>query len=166
MPSDFALKVLGTQKVRDALQAIAPQLRRGIVRKALRYAMQIVLDATARNPPTPMLKKPVYRRGVMIREPGTIIRNITMRGSKDARQEGNVGVFVNVKPAKGADRGAYNPKDPFYWRWVNFGSKHNKRSDFLTKGAAGLNNGAVLARIEEKLVPAIEKMNSSQRSLF
>ena len=162
MPSDFALKVVGSNAVRDALLSVAPELRRGVLRKALRYAMRIVLDATARNPPTPKLKKPVFRRGVLIREPGTIIRNIKLRTSRDATKDGDVGVFVNVKPAKGADRGAFNPRDSFYWRWSNFGSKHNKRADFLTKGAAGLSNGAVFAEVERRLIPAIAALNSKK----
>lgn len=153
-------KVVGYINVKDALLGVAPELRRGVLLKALKAGMKIVLDATARNPPTPVLAKAIFRRGVMIREPGTIIRNIKLRTSKNDRQEGNVGVFVNVKPATGANRGALNPKDPYYWRWQNFGSKHNKRTDFLIKGATGLSNGTVLAAVEKKLAPDINALNA------
>lgn len=164
MAGDFEVRVFGSKELREALLAVPAEFRRGILLKALKAGMKIVLQATARNPPTPMLKKPVFRKGVMIREPGTIIRNIKVRTSKNDRQEGNVGVFLNVKPATGANRGTLNPKDPYFWRWQSFGSKHNKRTDFLTKGATGLSDGSVLAEVERKLAPDIQALNSKVSS--
>jgi HK97 gp10 family phage protein len=57
------------------------------------------------------------------RKPGTVKQAIRVRTSKADRRAGDVGVFVNVRPAKAGQRGAKNPNDPFYWRWLEFGTK-------------------------------------------
>jgi hypothetical protein len=44
-----------------------------------------------------------------------------VRTSKADKKDGNVGVFVNVKPAKSGQRGAKSRDDPYYWRWLEFG---------------------------------------------
>jgi hypothetical protein len=108
-----------------------------------------------------------------------------VRTSKAAKRVGNVGVFVNVRPAKGLARGAKSAHDPFYWRWINFGWTPASRANggfgtagrrqraaarigspnakarpgvgFLEAGAAKL--GAALEAFKAAIGPQIAKLN-------
>jgi hypothetical protein len=116
------------------------------------------------------------------RTKGLLKRKISVRVSKQSRSEGNVGVFVNVRPAKSGDRGANSKLDPYYWRFVAFGTKAHtikpktakalafggrvvkmvkhpgtKGTNFLEAGADALPQA--LAAFERDAVPAIEALN-------
>jgi hypothetical protein len=73
-----------------------------------------------------------YRKGY--RKPGTVQKAVSVRTSKASRQAGNVGVFVNVRPAKKGQRGAKNWRDPFYWSFLYRGTKHQPARPFLDAG--------------------------------
>lgn len=146
----------GVDKITEALLNLAPELRRGPAMKALRAGGRVVQKATL--PHIPVLKKPIYRRGVLIRKPGTVKAALKVRSSRDTNRTGDVGVFINVRPAKGADRGKFSPNDPFYWRWLNFGTKRTRAYRFLERGAEVLPNEALQA-VEQTLGPAIERLN-------
>ena len=61
---------------------------------------------------------------------------------KQDRRAGDVGVFVNVKPLKNG--GAKNPLDPYYWRFVAFGTKAHA---IKPKTASGLSFGGRVVRM-------------------
>lgn len=122
------VKVNGLQELRAALQGLAPKLRKRALRQALAAGARIIRDEARRR--APRLKASTYsgasalRRGV--RAVGTLQKAITVRTSKINTREGNVGVFVNVRPLRNSGAngpGAKNPKDPYYWRWQEFGWK-------------------------------------------
>lgn len=104
----------GLPDLKRELAQLAPKLRRRALRNALAAGARLVRDAAKAE--VPVLQQPTRYRAK-----GTVRDAIKVRTSKQARAEGNVGVFVNVKPAKGAARGAKKPTDPFYWRWLNWG---------------------------------------------
>lgn len=121
MPVDgFTLQLSGMAEVRAALAGVTAKVRKQAIRKALREAAKIV-QAEARA------KAPVLQTSAPYRRPGTIRRNIVVRASKFARKAGNEGVYVSVKPLRGAAQkkkglaGAKNPNDPYYWWWQEFG---------------------------------------------
>lgn len=127
---DFAVRVGGLDELTRILRSMPAQLRKRALRTALAAGARIVRDVARRH--TPVLASPIVRRGKLIRKPRTVRDAISVRTSKVARSQGNVGVFVNVRPAKGAlfrggqqvrakERGADSPKDPYYWRWLEFG---------------------------------------------
>jgi HK97 gp10 family phage protein len=182
MAAEVALKITGLADVRRALLDVAPKLRRKALRNALAAGARVVRDEARRLAPT--LKPSTYygaaalRRGV--RSIGTLRKAINVRTSKASTRRGDVGVFVNVRPLKGG--GAKNPKDPYYWRWVEFGWKPHKGSrlvfgrllrrlkridtapvtfkpgaKFLSLSAAKL--GQAKRRIEEELGPQLRKLN-------
>jgi HK97 gp10 family phage protein len=97
------------------------------------------------------------------RKPGTVRNAITVRTSKFAKQRGNVGVFIGVRPLRGSRQkklgraGANNPNDPYYWRFVEFGTSKMAAQPFLGVGARKLNEA--LAVFMREAVPAIEKLN-------
>lgn len=156
-------KVSGLPDLKAALLAIPRELRRRALRNALAAGARAVRDEAKRR--APVLKVSTYagssviRRGV--RKPGTLKKAITVRTSKLARRAGNVGVFVNVKPAKGGNRGAKSPNDPYYWRWQEFGWRSAGGSK---PGAAFLRAGAgrlmeALRIFQARIAPEIAKFN-------
>lgn len=138
--------VTGIQDLRAALANVTSQLRKRILRNALAAGGRLVRDAARRA--TPVLAAPVRRGGQVIRKPDTVRKAISVRTSKTATRRGDVGVFVNVRPAKGAvirkgavvrasQRGATSPDDPFYWQWLNFGRKGRAGATAAQRRKAG-----------------------------
>ena len=158
MADDISIRIEGVDDLLAALRSLPEKIRRRAVRAALRKAGQVISrDAKAR---TPVLMVPLpYRR------PGTVKRRISVRPSKFARQAGDEGVFVGVKPLRGrADTRRYgkasarNPNDPYYWRFVEFGTRKMTARPFLGPAAQSRGEEAIRSFLRESL-PAIEKLN-------
>jgi hypothetical protein len=141
------------------------------VRNSILRAMRPVKNAVkadARRLVKPYIRR--KRDGKIIRLRGTVADAVMVRKSKISEEEGNIGYFVNVKPIAGNKwkkvgtqivrnrqgenkkvgkyflrrktmRGADNPRDPYYWRWLEFGSKNNKPDAFI-RGNRHLGNVA------------------------
>jgi HK97 gp10 family phage protein len=133
-------KVSGIPDLRAALKGIAPKLRVRALRNALAAGARVVQKAARAATPVISASAPAVLRGH--RKPGTVRKAISVRTSKLARRKGDVGVFVNVRPAKKGSRGAKNPNDPFYWRFLEFGtaahsrgskSRYTSRSKLITR---------------------------------
>lgn len=175
MADSVSVKVNGIDELKRAMAALPSKLRRKVLVKALRAGAKIVQKAA--RAATPVLAAPTAYR-----TRGLLKRKLSVRVSKESRSQGNVGVFVNVKPAGKGNRGAKNPLDPFYWRFVAFGTKAHtikpltakglafggrvvkqvrhpgsKPSNFLQAGADAL--PAALAAFEREAIPAIEALN-------
>lgn len=146
-------------KFRRVMAQLTEVLRRRYVRKALYKGGEIVRKAS--QIVTPTLSAPIYRRGKMVRKPGTVRDAITVRRSKDIERDRNqVGVFVNVKPAPSAQRGADSPTDPYYWRFVHFATKKNRNPvPFLIIGAREL-EGRALREIETSLTADFNRISN------
>jgi HK97 gp10 family phage protein len=125
--------VTGIPDLKAALANVHAQLKRRVLRNALAAGARVVRDDARQNTPVINVASAPVRRGE--RKPGTVRQAIVVRTSKQARREGNVGVFVNVRPAKRGARGAKNPNDPFYWRWLEFGTKFMQPRGFLQRAA-------------------------------
>lgn len=144
-------QVHGLAEYKAALAAFPDKLARRVLRNALAAgARQVRDDAKSR---APVLRAPSpYRR------PGTLRDAIKVRTSKRDRSAGNVGVFVNVKPAKGGARGAKSPVDPYYWRWVEFGSRRSAARPFLSAASGRL--GAVAPTIVRQIGAGVSRLNN------
>lgn len=178
------VRVEGIPDLKAELLRLPEKLRKRALLNALRAGGRVVRDS-ARSL-VPVLRVPIRRRGTTIRQPGTVKRAISVRTSKQARREGNVGVYVNVRPAKPGQRGADNSKDPYYWRWLEFGRQARAaaptrvrikgvRSRKARRGVAPMRafrflRGAgdklpqALAVIIAKLGPAVQKILDKQAS--
>ena len=169
----ITVKLEGLVELRRALAALPDKLRRRALVTIMRAGGRVVLKAA--RAAVPVLATPnAYRTR------GLLKRRLSVRVSKQDRRAGDVGVFVNVKPIKHG--GAKNPLDPYYWRFVAFGTKAHaikpktasglsfggrvvrmvkhpgsKPRNFLEAGAAVL--PAALGAIQRAAVPAIEKLN-------
>ena len=148
----ISAKVNGIPELKAALAGLVPKLRRQALRNALAAGARVVRDEARRRAPVlqPTLRAP-YRK------PGTVRKAVLVRTSKTARRAGDVGVFVNVRPAKRGQRGAKNPNDPFYWRFLEFGTKKMAARPFLQAGARKLADA--LEAFKRVIGPQIDKMN-------
>jgi HK97 gp10 family phage protein len=144
MAAEFEL--LGVDELTRKLREITPALRKRTLRNALAAGGRIVRDDARKN--VAVLSTPVpYRTR------GLLKKSLSVRTSKAARRSGDVGVFVNVKPAKGANRGAKSRVDPFYWRFVEFGTSKMSARPFLRRAA-------------NKLPQALEVIQTALRKWF
>ena len=110
------VRVKGLDELKRKLEQIPRVMRMRVLRNALAAGAREVRDTARRNAPVLKLGgalKAPYRK------PRTVKQAIRVRTSKADRRAGNIGVFVNLKPLKGGS--AKNPKDPYYWRWQEFG---------------------------------------------
>lgn len=148
----ISAKVSGIPELKAALAGLVPKLRRQALRNALAAGARVVRDEARRRAPVlqPTLRAP-YRK------PGTVRKAVVVRTSKVARRAGDVGMFVNVRPAKRGQRGAKSPNDPFYWRFLEFGTRKMEARPFLQAGAKKLTDA--LAAFKKVIGPQIDKMN-------
>ena len=168
-------QIKGFDDLSAKLRGIAPALRKKAVRNALAAGARLVRDAARAS--APVLSKPVPYR-----TPGLVKKSIVVRTSKVAKRAGDVGVFVNVRPAKGARfssktrrllgvkvrtrtqtrvslRGARSPFDPFYWRFLEFGTSKMRARPFLSVGASKL--PAALSVFQVQIAKWFDKTNAS-----
>ena len=168
MAGEFTLKVKGIEALKAELLKLAPELRKGPARRALRKGAEPVLDKAIVL--TPILAQDIYRRGILIRRRGTLRRALKIRNSKDVNKTGDVGVFVNIKPlTKGAisefktatgRAGSQNPSDPYFWRWVHFATRTNKNPrPFLTNAGNSVLVPTSLPIITEHLQGYFARLN-------
>lgn len=121
------LKLEGVDELKDALRGLPDKIRMAAVRQALRDAGNVILPIARAAAPV-LSKVGKGRKPDKRRKAGTLRRAIVVRTSKFARQSGDEGVFLGVRPLAGASRtkklgraGANNPNDPYYWWWQEFG---------------------------------------------
>ena len=176
MADNVSVKIAGIDELKRALAAMPSKIRRKALVKALRAGAKVVQKAARAAVPVLAVPNPYRTKGLLK-------RRLTVRTSKESRSQGNVGVFVNIRPAKGGERGAKSKLDPFYWRFVAFGTKAHtikpktakalafggrvvkmvkhpgsKPKNFLQAGADALPQA--LSAFEREAIPAIEALNT------
>jgi HK97 gp10 family phage protein len=156
--SEFKVKLEGADVLKRALGDAARHIRAKAVRGALREAGKVIQAAAKQS--APVLAVPTKTR-----KPGTVKKAISVRVSKFARRAGNDGVYVGVRPLRGAAQvkrhgkaGAKNPNDPFYWRFLEFGTRHMPARPFLRR-AVDRQGAAAISAFMKAVVPQIEKLN-------
>lgn len=188
--SEAKVTIKGLAEFRVQMAQLPAKMQRGALRSMMRDAMKLVRDDARAN--APKLSAPVLKNGVPTRLPGTLRNAISVRTSKTEDKAGNVGVFVNVRPLKGntyrgkgasrvltkkSQRGEDNPRDPYFWRWIEFGTKSRTsvrgRSEKDGKGGRrwvssgkGANRGSVraykfLQGAADKLQAAADKFSAN-----
>ena len=129
------VRIEGLDNLKRKLAEVPKAMRKRVLRNALAAGAREVRDVAKRNAPVMTLGtslKAPYRK------PGTVKQAIRVRTSKADRRAGDVGVFVNVRPAKSGQRGAKTPNDPFYWRFLEFGTKKMPARPFLQRATSAL----------------------------
>lgn len=133
------------------LRGLTPAMRKKVLRNALAAGARLVRDTAKRAAPElqPENKTPYRKRG-------TVRKAIKVRTSKQARRDGDVGVFVNVKPLKkaqvrafkagGGGSGFKNPDDPYYWQWLEFGRQARGSANARQRVARVKRDGVVVTK--------------------
>lgn len=159
MADTIEVKLIGIEDLKRALAEASKDIRTKAVRGALREAGKVI-QAAARAA-APVLSVPTPRR-----KPGTVKKNIVVRASKFARQSGDEGVYINVRGIRGKARvaklgkaGATNPNDPYYWRFIEMGTKKLAARPFL-RPAATSQGEAAIDKFMQSVIPQIEKLNN------
>ena len=148
------VKIEGFDELAKKLRDLVPAMRKRVIRNALSAGARLVRDEAKRNAPVLSASaKAPYR------QPGTLKKAIRVRSSKQARRAGDIGVFVNVKPAKSGLRGAKSNSDPFYWRFLEFGTRKMSARSFLRPATEKLDEA--LAIFQTQVGRWIEKVNAS-----
>lgn len=159
MADGFTVKLEGVEDLKRALAEASVTIRTKAVRGALKEAGKVI-QAAAR------MAAPVLAVPTKTRKPGTIKRNIVVRASKFARQDGGEGVYVSVRGIRGKARvkrygkaGATNPNDPYYWRFQEMGTRKMAARPFMRPAAEGKSQQAI-DTFMRSVVPQIEKLNN------
>ena len=163
MADALQVKLEGVDDLKRALADASVKIRTKAVRSALREAGKVIQSAARAS--APVLSVPTKTR-----KSGTVKRNIAVRASKFARQAGNEGVYINVRGIRSKARvkklgkaGATNPNDPFYWRFLEFGTRKMAARPFLVP-AAKAQGEAAIAKFMQSVIPQIEKLNNRTAS--
>ena len=150
------VRIEGLDEFKRKLAEVPKAMRKRVLRNALAAGAREVRDVAKRNAPVltlgTSLKAP-YRK------PGTVKQAIRVRTSKADRRAGDVGVFVNVRPAKAGQRGAKNPNDPFYWRFLEFGTKKMPARPFRQRATSALPKALTI--LQERIAKWINETNRS-----
>ena len=148
------VKIEGFDELARKLRELVPAMRKRVIRNALSAGARLVRDEAKRSAPllSGSIKAPYRQRG-------TVRAAIRVRTSKAARRAGDVGVFVNVKPAKNGARGAKSRTDPFYWRFLEFGTQKMSARSFLRPAANKL--GQALQVFQTQVGRWIDKVNTT-----
>ena len=150
------VRIEGLDELKRKLAEVPKAMRKRVLRNALAAGAREVRDVAKRNAPVMTLGtslKAPYRK------PGTVKQAIRVRTSKADRRAGDVGVFVNVRPAKAGQRGAKNPNDPFYWRFLEFGTKKMPAKPFLQRATSALPKALTI--FQERIAKWINETNRS-----
>ena len=150
------VRIEGLDEFKRKLAEVPKAMRKRVLRTALAAGAREVRDVAKRNAPVMTLGtslKAPYRK------PGTVKQAIRVRTSKADRRAGDVGVFVNVRPAKAGQRGAKNPNDPFYWRFLEFGTRKMPARPFLQRATSALPKALTI--FQERIAKWINETNRS-----
>ena len=150
------VRIEGLDEFKRKLAEVPKAMRKRVLRNALAAAAREVRDVAKRNAPVMTLGTSL---SAPYRKPGTVKQAIRVRTSKADRRAGDVGVFVNVKPAKAGQRGARSPNDPFYWRFLEFGTRKMAARPFLQRATSALPKALTI--FQERVAKWINETNRS-----
>ena len=150
------VRIEGLDNLKRKLAEVPKAMRKRVLRNALAAGAREVRDVAKRNAPVMTLGTSL---NAPYRKPGTVKQAIRVRTSKADRRAGDVGVFVNVRPAKAGQRGAKNPNDPFYWRFLEFGTKKMQARPFLQRATSALPKALTI--FQERIAKWIQETDRS-----
>ncbi|MGC7561339.1 HK97-gp10 family putative phage morphogenesis protein [Pasteurella sp. PK-2025] len=147
--ASVTVKVEGLNQLQKAMQNLGRKTSNRIAVKAMRKGGVIVRDKARQN--APVLKENVPHRRV-----GTLRKAISTRTKVGRGGKTNTYIWVKGLSTKQVLKfkdktgkaGAYNPKDPFYWRFLEFGTSKMPAQPFLRPAFQQSKNQAAKTIIE------------------
>lgn len=129
---NLSVKVTGLKELKQRLSTLERKAKNRIAVKAMRRGGVIIRDQAREN--APLLKEKVPHR-----KRGTLRKSIVTRTK--LQKDGSVRTVIFVRTLKNSKilefksktgkSGAYNPNDPFYWRFLEFGTSKMPAQPFL-----------------------------------
>ena len=126
------VKVEGLSQIHKALSELGRKVSNKIAVKAMREGGKIVREQARQNAPVLSQRTP-YRRA------GTLKKAI--KSSTKVLKNGKIGTVIRVKEltakqietfkVRSGKKGALNPKDPYYWRFLEFGTSKMPARPYL-----------------------------------
>lgn len=167
MAEEVTVKVSGLADLERALNELAVDLRKKVLRGALRDGAKVIVQAARAL--APVLKTRSARR-----TPGLLKRRITVVNSKIFKgTTGELGVYVTVRTLKAKQVRAFkrqsafegrhakasdNPNDPFYAGFVERGTKHMAAHPFL-RPAGEASFSRVIEVVSQRISERIQEAN-------
>lgn len=128
----LTVKIEGLSQLQQAMQALGKKTSNRIAAKAMRKGGAIIRDKARAN-------VPVLKESTPYRKAGTLKKAIQSRTK--VGKDGKTQTYVWVKglstkqvlkfKGKTGKSGAFNPRDPFYWRFVEFGTSKMPARPFM-----------------------------------
>jgi HK97 gp10 family phage protein len=156
------VQVKGLDDLKRAVEELTADLRRKVVIGALRDAARPIVAAARAN--APILRTPDARRTA-----GLVRRNIATFTSKRFKGQGGViGVYISVRKNKGRRikgtrvRVKALQSDPFYWKFLELGTRFMPAMPFLRPAAEAGWQGAIDI-FKQRIAERIRKANTRTR---
>ncbi|KGQ38069.1 hypothetical protein JP35_08580 [Gallibacterium anatis] len=154
------VKVSGLKELQNAMMQLGRKTRNRIAVKAMRQGGAIVRDKARQI-------APVLNEKVPHRRAGTLKKAISSRTKIGRNGQTNTYIWVKGLPnkqiikfkSKTGRSGAYNPRDPFYWRFVEFGTSKMPARPFLRPAFAQSKEQAARAVINTLRTEIIKEGN-------
>ena len=130
--ASVTVRINGLNQLQDSLAKLERKARNRISAKAMRKGGAIIRDKAREN-------APVLTENVPHRRAGTLKKAISSRTKVGKNGKTNTYIWVKglsnkqVLKFKGktGKNAAYNPRDPFYWRFVEFGTSKMAAKPFM-----------------------------------
>jgi HK97 gp10 family phage protein len=163
--TDSTVHIAGLRELLQGLSALPFELGRNAIYAALGGAASVVRKQAIANAPQISGSDPAVLAGR--RKQGTLKRAIRVSRSKiNKGQAGLWEVIVRVKPLKKRQRvkfkqqtgkaGRDNPDDPYYWWWVEFGTRNRKATPFLRPAFAATKD-AQLRVMRQRMAAGLQR---------
>jgi HK97 gp10 family phage protein len=158
MAGKTTVKIEGLRELGLALGKLNAAVETKIAKNAVNVGGIVIRDEAKR-------RVPVLAEATHNRKPGTIKKNIRVKSIKPSKAgitESIVGVRKISNKAISTFKGATgkggkdNPDDPYYWRWVHYGTAHSQPQPFLTQ-AFETKKGLAATAIADRLELRIQK---------
>ena len=154
---NVTVKIEGLAALQRALNELPLELQRGPVRKAVSSASQIIRKEAIQNASvhkkTGSLEKAIVTMASRRKVPGQFEYAVGVR-------RGEAKKYVNSAKNRKLRRVGkkYYPEGPnFYWRFLEFGSRHQKRTPFLVP-AFESKKGQAVNHIKNRIAADIERI--------
>ena len=129
MAAAIEAKLDGVKEIQKMLKRLPASVSKKHMRRATRQGIALIRDHIKANAPVRVNENKTYRKGRKRPKPGRLRRLIRIRQRRGKRGYLKVSLFY---PTPEGTEGN-NPKNAFYWRFVEFGTKFISANPFIQR---------------------------------